>query len=380
MDASFEKIESIRPHCNADKLELATIAGWQVVVGKGQFKVNDVVFYVREDAKLLESDRAADYMSKNATKDLTGFEWKWPWQSKLLQYLGSGGRVKTIRLRGEWSSGIAIALSDLSAHLKQENLNWEDDDKKLNSESSAAFLMEKYGISHWEAPVRNAGDLKILGGLPYSIPKSDEANVQELRKNSSIPFGAKCLVTKKLDGTSTTIVAFPDGRTHVCTRSNDLDKESDNVWNRAAKDVLPLAEAWAKHYNKPIALRGETCAKSIQNFKFNKDKDVQVPTFYCYGVIMLDEKNYYVRNGQYGTPYHFLKIAEQIKELTGKELKTVPVLGESVVTEELISEYLNKPLDFGEGVVLNTEPQPTKDSHFKIKSLAYLEAISKQCS
>lgn len=361
IDASFEKVESIRPHANADRLEIAIISGWQVVVGKGEFHVGDVVFYIREDARLL------------------GDIVKWPWQAPLLNYLGGGNRVKTIRLRGEWSSGIAVGLSKVFGHInKEESKNWKADNIKLNNEFPGAFLMGKYGICHWEAPIRNVGDLQARGGLPYSIPKSDETNVQELRKNDAIPFGQKCLITKKLDGTSTTIIAFPDGRTHVCTRSNDLVKTCDNVWNRAAKDVLPLAEAWAKHYNKPIALRGETCAPSIQKFSFNRDKDIAEPTFFCYGVIVLDEKDYDVRNGQYSTPYHFLTIAKQIQKLTGQELRTVPILGESEVSEELITKYLNQPLDFGEGVVINAVPKLGKCSHFKIKSLAYLEALSKR--
>ena len=361
IDASFEKIENIRKHENADMLEIAIISGWQVVVRKGEFKVGDVVFYIREDSRLL-GDIA-----------------KWPWQAPLLSYLGSGGRVKTIRLRGEWSSGIAVSLDKVFGHISVEkSKDWKADNERLNTEFPGAFLMGKYGICHWEAPIKNVGDIQAKGGLPYSIPKSDEANVQELRKNNTIPFGQKCLVTKKLDGTSTTIIAFPDGRTHVCSRSNDLVKTCDNVWNRAAKNILPLAEAWAKHYNKPIALRGEVCGPSIQKFSFNRDKDIAEPTFFCYGTIILDEKDYDVRNGQYGTPWHFLNVAAQIKELTGNELKTVPIIGETEMSEDLIQEYLNKPLEFGEGVVINAVPMLGKCSHFKIKSLAYLEAISKK--
>ena len=366
-DASFERIEAIRPHPNADRLEIATISGWSVVVGKGEFSVGDVVFYIREDAKLLDWDRL------KAADGHPDVKCKWPWQEKLIQYLGSGGRVKTVKLRGEYSCGIAVSLEALYGHINTESAkDWEKDNEILNSESPGGLLSGKYGVTHWEAPVQNIGDLKAKGGLPYSIPKSDEENFQNL-KEYEIPYGEEVLITKKMDGASTTVIAFPDGRTHVCSRSNDLVLDCDNVWNRAAKDIIPLALEWAKHYNRPLVLRGETCAPTLQKMSFNKDKDVPEPTFYTYGVMMIDETDYAKRNGLWGTDYHFLKIAEQIKEITGKELRTVPVLGTAVLTKELLNEYLNKPLEFGEGIVLNT-----KKNHFKCKSLAYLEAISKK--
>lgn len=384
-DASFEKIEAIKPHPNADKLELATICGWQVVVGKGEFKVGDVVFYIREDAKLLGFDHRSSY---------DGSCTRWPWQTKLLPYLGSSGRVKTVKLRGEFSCGIAVSLAALFGHInKPEAKDWEKDNIILNGEFPGGLLSGKYGVTHWEAPIRNVGDLKARGGLPYSIPKSDEANIQELRDIDKL-YGTDVLVTRKLDGTSTTIIAFPDGRYHVCTRSNDLQLDCDNVWNRAAKPVVPLAQAWAKAYNKPIVLRGETCAQSMQKFAFNKDKDVPEPTFNLYGVIHLDETDADKRYGTFGTEYHFLKVAEQIKAFTGKEIKTVPILGVRTFNRELVDEYLNWPLENGEGVVINAPIHDYETTyefegeikhgvghsprHFKIKSLAYLAALSKK--
>lgn len=99
MDASFERIERITPHGNADSLELATVSGFPCVVGKGEFREGDLCFYVRDDAKLVSFDeRKAD-----ADAPLS-----FPWQEPLLKYLGSGGRVKTIRLRGVLSMGILL--------------------------------------------------------------------------------------------------------------------------------------------------------------------------------------------------------------------------------------------------------------------------------
>lgn len=393
IDATFERISDVRPHPDADKLEIAKISGYDVVVAKDEFKAGDPVLYIRDDAKLVEYDNlklykirrdeldaalmsgsiSSDQYAERLAKIGDTYQYKYPWQEPLIKYLGSGGRVKTIRLRGVYSSGIAISVDKVFQHISREDArDWEADNVKLTSEFPGAFLLGKYGICHWEAPIGNVGDLQSKGGLPYGIPKSDEENFQNI-KEEFLPFGQKVLLTKKLDGTSTTIIAFPDGRFHVCTRSNDLLTTADNVWNRAAKPVIPLALDWAKAKNRPIVLRGETCAPTMQKFSFNKDKDVPVPTFYLYGIIMLDEKEYAMRNGFYGTPYHFLQIAKEIKEITGQEIKTVPILGEEILTKELLQEYLNKPLEFGEGIVINSAI-----NHFKCKSLAYLAALSKK--
>lgn len=50
--AEVVKIDKIIPHPNADKLEIAKVKGWQVVVGKEQFKVGDVAVYIPVDSIL----------------------------------------------------------------------------------------------------------------------------------------------------------------------------------------------------------------------------------------------------------------------------------------------------------------------------------------
>lgn len=391
IDASFERVEKVFPHPNADRLDIAIVSGYQVVCGKGEIKADDVVFYIRDDAKLVEYDN----FRKNGDKD--GFEWKYPWQEPLVKYLGGGGRVKTIKLRGEYSSGIIVTLDKLYAKFKQDSgKDWRKDDEILRGEYPGSFLLGKYGVGHWTAPLPSIGSNDARGALPMGIPKSDEENYQNIRE-CEIPYGVEVLVTKKLDGASTTVLCCPNGDYHVCSRSNDLMLDCDNVWIRCAKKVVPLGLAWAKKYGKSIALRGECVAPILQKFSFNHDKDVDEPTFNLYGIIIPEAKDFSEKNGVYGTPYHFLEVNKQIKEITGEEIKTVPVIGTAVLTKELLQEYRDKPLEFGEGVVINAPCHRNSVemkldngetvvrevncwTHFKCKSLAYLEALSKQCS
>ena len=389
LDASFERVEKVFPHPGADKLDIAMVSGYQVICGKGEISAGDVVFYIRDDAKLLEYD------SVKGMTDTSGYEWKYPWQEPLIKYLGGGGRVKTIKLRGEYSSGIIVSLDKLYAKFnKDRGKDWRKDNEILRSEYPGSLLQGKYGVGHWTAPLPKMGNIEARGGLPAGIPKSDEENYQNILPED-LPYGVEVLLTKKLDGASTTIICLPNGDYHVCSRSNDLNVSCDNIWNRCAKKVIPLGLAWAKANNKCIALRGECVAPNLQKFSFNKDKDVPEPTFNLYGVMFPDAASFEEKNGVYGTPYHFLEINKQIRELCGEEIKTVPILGTAILTKELLEEYRDKPLDFGEGIVINapmhknvvTETLESGDTytreintciHFKCKSLAYLEALSKK--
>ena len=48
--ASIQKIIELKPIEGADRIELARVLGWQVVVGKGQYKPGDLVVYYEIDS------------------------------------------------------------------------------------------------------------------------------------------------------------------------------------------------------------------------------------------------------------------------------------------------------------------------------------------
>lgn len=51
--ATIERITKIAPIDGADKIELASILGWNVVIKKGEYNVNDLVVYCQIDSNLL---------------------------------------------------------------------------------------------------------------------------------------------------------------------------------------------------------------------------------------------------------------------------------------------------------------------------------------
>lgn len=87
--ASIQKIQEILDHSNADNLEIARIKGWQVIIRKGEFKEGDLCVYCEIDSVMPEKPE---------------FEFLAP-----RKY-----RIKTTKLRGEISQGIAFPLSILN--------------------------------------------------------------------------------------------------------------------------------------------------------------------------------------------------------------------------------------------------------------------------
>jgi RNA ligase (TIGR02306 family) len=86
-----KKIDEVKPHSNAEKLELLVIGGWQVVEKKGVYKQGDLTVFIPPDSCVPEAVAAKYNVSS---------------------YLGKNGRVKAVRLRGEASFGLLLPVQD----------------------------------------------------------------------------------------------------------------------------------------------------------------------------------------------------------------------------------------------------------------------------
>src|SRR5574344_797549 len=67
---SKKVINSIKAIEGADRIELAIIGGWQVVVRKGEFKVGDEVYYFEIDAFLPQGVAQFEHLMKSGVKNV----------------------------------------------------------------------------------------------------------------------------------------------------------------------------------------------------------------------------------------------------------------------------------------------------------------------
>jgi RNA ligase len=101
------RIEQILPHSNADKLEIVPIEGYQAVVGKGQFKVGDLAYYVPPDSVVPDREEYA-FLWGNAT-----YDGGTPLRKR---------RITAKKLRGEWSEGVLMPLETPQSLLSGVNV------------------------------------------------------------------------------------------------------------------------------------------------------------------------------------------------------------------------------------------------------------------
>lgn len=154
------KIRDIKNHPAADKLDLAIIKGWQVVVGRDQFEEGDLVVYIPMDA-IVPTDLADKWNVRNY---LTGQD---------------RDRVRCARLRGEMSYGLIL---DNEQHFAEG----ED-------------VSEWYGITKYIAPVRTTS----ADAAPRDILFPAFTDIENINNfPDSFVEGEEVIVTEKVDGTS----------------------------------------------------------------------------------------------------------------------------------------------------------------------------------
>ena len=202
--ASIRQIAEIKPHTNADALELAIVDGWQCVVKKGEVRPGDFVVYFEVDSvlpinPLFEFLRKSCYVKKD-------------WLPA-----GEGFRLKTIKLRGEISQGLVLPLETVFPTATGLPVLGQD-------------VTEILGVVKWDPPMPAQLQGLARGVFPSFIQKTDQERIQNVweevkEKYDDVTFE----VTIKLDGSSCTYY-HNEGDVGVCSRNLNLNLEgNDNL-------------------------------------------------------------------------------------------------------------------------------------------------------
>jgi RNA ligase (TIGR02306 family) len=241
--ASLEIIKSIKEHPNADSLEIAQILGWQTIVKKGEYREGDKIIFVVIDT-IVPNAPWSEFLAdkKNPEKPI---------------------RLRTIKLRGEYSQGLVLPLSTLS------NNSFGAAEWQVGADVGAELGVKKY---EKELPASLSGE--IAGSFPaYIVSQTDEDNglsnpdlVAEVLKHP-------ITVTKKYDGSSCTIVIDKGEITHVCSRRLSLKESASNAfWHVARKLTIPK--------NFTGVIQGEVCGSGIQSNNYK----LLEPTLFVYQI------------------------------------------------------------------------------------------------
>lgn len=229
--ASIQKITNLRVHPNADRLELATVLGWQIVVEKDLHKIGDLVVFIEIDT---------------IVPDLPEFEF----------LRNKDFRIRTIRLRGETSQGIVFPISTFGLPMNLPLAEGTD-------------VTEYLGIKKYEKPISQSMRGVMRGNFPSFVPKTDEPRIQSVPDVLCELKNIVCYSTVKMDGTSATYL-IRDGDYQVCSRNISFkltDENEGNVYVRLSKKYD--LENKMRSLGKNIAIQGEICGPGIQKNRMN---------------------------------------------------------------------------------------------------------------
>jgi RNA ligase (TIGR02306 family) len=289
---TVEKISEVKNHSNADRLDIAKVSGmdFQFVVGRDEYKVGDLCIYFPLDSLLPEKITTALNLSgKLAGKDMN--------------------RIKTVKLRGEISQGIA-------ANPKTLNMSFTDND--IGKDLTAEFGVEKYDP---EPVACYAGNLVPL---PDGLGVYDIEGADRFQDVLEILLPQRVSISEKIEGQNFSTTVYNDGREFVNQRNysiQEIEGQEHDLWKIARKlNFLEISKELCKKLNTSCdSLRGEYAGPGIQKniCKFKQNE-----------VFLFDIKT----DKGYLEPDTFLNICKEYN------FKTVPILAHNVILSDWLIE------------------------------------------
>lgn len=251
--ASVQEIWKIETIEGADNIELAHVLGWQCVVNKGQFQPQDKAVYFEIDC-FLPLQAEFEFLRKSSYVKSA--------------ILGEGFRLRTMKFRGHLSQGLLLPLNTFP---------------QLHGLSIGDDLSDVLGVSKWEEEERITTEGTIIGGLPKSIPHTDEVRIQanpEILKEFN---GLDFYISTKMDGASHSLSLDEDGF-HVTSHNCEYSDDGNNgFYNLAKKNgYMKRMEALLKREGlHSLTIQGELCAPNIQKNRLR----LSCPQWYVFNVI-----------------------------------------------------------------------------------------------
>jgi len=286
--ATIRTIKDIQPIPDADLIERIQIDGWWCVSKKGEFKVGDKCVYFEIDS-LLPLVKQFEFLASRGTKKMLcdGNEVE-------------GYRLRTVKLRGQISQGLALPLS-----------LFPEVDESMDD------VTELLNVLLYEPPIPAclAGDVE--GAFPNFIPKTDEERVQNSQELLDTYRGRAFTLTEKLDGTSSTYFNY-EGNFGVCGRNWQLKETKGNTyWEMAYKyDLMNLIP-------EGYAIQGEIIGEGIQKNKLKiKGHELRIFSVWV------------IENKKYLSNYELFDFCDRYA------LKHVPIINDTFILHHTIDELL----------------------------------------
>lgn len=297
--AYIVKVDAIHPIEGADRVEVACVGGWRIMVKKGQFQPGDFAIYFEIDSKVPEVEPFMFLESKHfkvktqkyfkgtvisqgllmAVEDFVSLEEPPAWAISMQERIKAGKDVEHEGLTEVL--GITYAV--------------EEDNKRKAGSADRYKKMAQRRPNIFRQPwakwmMKREWGKKVMffffgkkkdkkSGWPSWVSKTDEERVQNM--TWILEDKSEWIATEKIDGTSTTATYRKTGKRkhefYICSRNVVFDKPDKgcyydtNVYTEMAEkyhfeDVLA---ALVERYNLEWAtLQGETYGAGIQKREY----------------------------------------------------------------------------------------------------------------
>lgn len=305
--AHIEKIDWIKPIEGKDRIALAGVLGWTVIIQKSDYEIGQKCVFCEIDSVFPEKPEFEFLRSKKF-------------------------RIKTMKMSGVLSQGICFPLSILP----EGNYEIGDDvtdiigitqyeptmDKEEVNDTENEKTVKKYPkfFMRWAWFRKLVLSKKQSKGFPSFISKTDETRIQ----NAPFYLEMDCnyVATEKVDGQSGSFTLqrvkgkhFWNRDTYdfaVCSRNlRKWKKDTSSFWSVAEKYNIEQILHQLIGDNEWVAIQGECVASNVQGNKYK----VTEPDLYVFNLIY--------PSGRVGSV--------EAKKIVGEYgLKFVPIIDESV--------------------------------------------------
>jgi RNA ligase (TIGR02306 family) len=212
---SIQEVGAVEPIVGADNIMQARVMGWTVVIKKGELSPGDRCVFFEIDSVLPEGPAWSEFMRSHKF------------------------RVRTLKLRGVLSQGLALPVSILEGDVPELGVD----------------IRDRLGVTKFEPVLPDTREM--AGSFPSDVPKTDEIRLQSALGVLEEIAGRDFYVATKLDGSSATYYRGGDGFV-ACSRNWALKPGGNSVWRAAER--YKLAEVLPEH----LAVQGELCGPGIQ--------------------------------------------------------------------------------------------------------------------
>ena len=356
-------IDEVTPIKGYDRVELAHIGGWTVVVGKGEFKPGDPAIYFEIDSKLPEVEPFTnmEFLAKKKYKIKTQKMCKSLSQGLLMSAANFGWTIE------KHNYGYSIHEPNGAEHnaknesrflTKKLNVTYavaEDNKRKANSADKYKKMAQRHGKLFSKQPFRWLmkrtwgkkilffffGKKKDKKTWPAWVKKTDEERIENLPYLFSDK--SKWIATEKIDGTSTTFTlkrgkGFKKDEFYICSRNVVFDKPNKacyydtNVYIEMAEkyDIYNKMKTLLDNQFKDcnwITIQGETYGAGIQK----RDYHMKTHNFMAFNFITS-------KDGRWNT----VEMVKLLEHLYG--IPCVPIVNKSYILPDTIEE-LRKYVD-----------------------------------